>query len=133
MAQSLPIVSRYIDFYILKEEAMSIASDLTSRQLSAVIFVRDYIQLDFDGLKVTLILDPKLVSNGNVILRSSPEFCNLITKEIGNSVTHVTIADEFMIHFENDFVIAVSLRGSDRLFGPEAVLFCGTDGSLGSI
>jgi len=97
---------------------------LNSRELSSVTFVRDYLQLAFDGPKLTVITDPLIVTADARYSRDTPEFCNMLLKCIGKRVRRgsLTEGDSLTLAFDNDFTIEVSLRPEDH-HGPEAVIF----------
>jgi hypothetical protein len=98
--------------------------DLTSivgEELVAVEFVQDYLQLRFDGPLLTLYAWPHLLLSEYSIAFGEPEYRNSLCNLIGEKVEDATLeeGDSLTVKFENDVVIALSLREED-LDGPEA-------------
>lgn len=104
--------------------------DLIGQELSAVVFVRDYLQLQFDGpglsihsARVTAVVDGKTATFGEA------PFANIILSLIGQVVRNVQCEreQEFRISFTNGSRIVVSLRPEDYR-GPEVLEFRDRDG-----
>lgn len=93
-------------------------------ELSSVEFVRDYIQLKFDGPILTTFTLPKVVINGETFVSTTPGYrdalCQLIGKEVFK--THVIVGAEIQLVFEKSDMIQVSLCEEDHV-GPEAAMF----------
>jgi hypothetical protein len=89
---------------------------LKDQQLSSVIFVQDYLQLDFDGFTITCydwpvitILDNEFNINNNEYRNA---LCSLITKQVSNSTF---IENEALdIYFESREQIKVNLKNANK-------------------
>jgi hypothetical protein len=97
---------------------------LIGRQLSAVTFVRDYVQLHFDGPTISAFTWPTVstsygvVKVGDVGYRDS--LCSCIGKTVLTAI--VDVGERLEIAFSDGFAIAISLRTDDREV-EEAVLY----------
>ena len=99
---------------------------IVGEKLSAVVFVLDYHQLQFDGPSFT-ILNPITVTSGvSSVVVGEDQFRNRLCEQIAKIVRRVECkeGDALMIEFEDDSVISVSLKDKDNS-GPEAVIFYG--------
>lgn len=67
---------------------------LYGRELSSVEFVRDYIQLRFDGPRITIITDPVVESSNDKYARTNPNFCNMLCNFIGYPIEAVSLDQE---------------------------------------
>jgi hypothetical protein len=107
-------------------------SGILGEELVAVEFVQDYLQLRFDGPLLTLYAWPHLLLSEYSIAFGEPEYRNALCALIGEKVEEATLeeGDSLTVKFENDVVIALSLREED-LDGPEAGRYS-EDGSNGS-
>ena len=97
-------------------------SQLQGEQLSAVTFVRDYLQLWFDGPGIN-VTNPVTVRAGpKSVTSSQPGFRDALYAQIAKVVESVEIrdADAFVINFEDGSALSVSLRHEDYS-SPEAV------------
>jgi len=105
---------------------------IAGHELAAVTFVRDYLQLAFDGPVLTLLLDPVLISSGKTLPRSDPQFCMALVALIGTQVESAEVEPDvsFNLRFVSGDVLTMSLRPDDYRFGPEAATFLDTDGKL---
>jgi len=105
---------------------------LKGRELSAVTFVRDYLQLAFDGPVLTVISDGVLTKLGTSYRFSDAGFCECIRQTIGSAVTDTDLKlGEFCrVRFAANTIFEVSLRDEDYKSGPEALLLRMEDGSL---
>jgi hypothetical protein len=101
---------------------------IVGEKLSAITFVLDYWQLQFDGLTINA-LSRLEVSAGEISLRDGHDrFRNLICDQIGKIVSSVALVqpEAFTITFEDRSSIKISLRWEDYR-GPEAMMFYGYD------
>jgi hypothetical protein len=105
-------------------------SEIIGDELNAVEFVQDYLQLRFDTPVLTLYAWPHILLSEFSIAYGEPEYRNALCSLIGEKVEEATLeeGDSLTVKFENDTVIALSLREED-LDGPEA----GTFSSSGSV
>ena len=96
-------------------------SEIIGEELNAVEFVQDYLQLRFDMPLLTLYAWPHILLSEFSIAYGEPEYRNALCSLIGEKVDEATLeeGDSLTIKFENDTVIALSLREED-LDGPEA-------------
>jgi hypothetical protein len=103
---------------------------LNGEKLSSVVFVMDYLQLDFDGNRFTLnvwpvvTVDSKEYKFGELLYRDS--LCSLITKVVkqigGVEKQHLTL------EFESGDKLTVSLDPSNpELVTPEIAIFTDTN------
>jgi hypothetical protein len=99
-------------------------SEIIGDELNAVEFVQDYLQLRFDTPVLTLYAWPHILLSEFSIAYGEPEYRNALCSLIGEKVEEATLeeGDSLTVKFENDTVIALSLREED-LDGPEAGAF----------
>jgi hypothetical protein len=97
---------------------------IVGEKLSAVVFVMDYIQLQFDGPCLSLIHEPEVITPTGTYTRDVPGFRDTLCEQITHIVTSalVTMNDDFEIMFDHGTIIRISLRPEDQRF-PEAVIF----------
>jgi hypothetical protein len=96
-------------------------SEIIGEELNAVEFVQDYLQLRFDTPLLTLYAWPHVLLSEFSIAHGEPEYRNALCSLIGEKVEEAALeeGDSLTIKFENETVIALSLREED-LDGPEA-------------
>src|SRR5215831_16800968 len=87
--------------------------ELVGRKLSAVTFVMDYVQLEFDPpprinaySPITVASDGGRVTSGDDQFRN--RLCEQITKLVGS--VDVDPDEAFVIRFQDDSVISISVR-----------------------
>jgi hypothetical protein len=101
-----------------------ILHELKSRELSAVVFVRDYLQLQFDGPYLNLFVWPQVVSGGRTFHFGVPGYkdalCELIAKTVAGVFEKTGRA--LQLFFSDGSIVEVSLLFEGRK-GPEAVVF----------
>jgi len=92
-------------------------SILIDRELSSVEFVRDYLQIRFDGPVLTAFSDPELIVAGTIYKTETKEFCYLLTRCIGQVVVMATVEEGGAIRlgFRNGVLLNISLKTEDRL------------------
>jgi hypothetical protein len=92
--------------------------------LSSVEFVRDYVQLRFDGPYLTAITTPVIQDGKNLYERTTSGYCDVLCKCIGITLRNAFILPNKEIHleFDNGIHITISLKPEDY-FGPEAAIF----------
>jgi hypothetical protein len=104
---------------------------LESRELSAVTFVRDYLQLDFDGPLITVYVWPLICLKEKKIIPGSSGYhealCGLIGKGVVAAVEQPKA--KLAIHFANDVVLEISLKPEDQN-GPETAMLQDAAGKL---
>ena len=97
---------------------------LIGGQLSAVTFVQDYLQLHFDGPRLT-VFSHAVVMRGSMILHwGKPGFRDALCNNIAKKVTaaQVTYGESIAIRFADGSTIQISLK-DDSCLGREAVNF----------
>jgi hypothetical protein len=109
------------------ETSIDILKKLLHRELSSVVFVRDYWQLDFDGPGLTIINNPKIkIDDQTWIQYNDKEFCYFLVQCIGNIVEEIYFEEKlfFQIRFQNGFLLFVSLKPEDYLYNSaEALMY----------
>jgi hypothetical protein len=108
-----------------KQEPLSL---LFQQRLSSVVFVQDYLQLDFDGSRLTFNIWPSVSTSTGDYSFSTPGYrdalCSLISKE----VTAISSSDEQVeIAFSDRSRVVCDLRQQPDDEG-ERVLFFAEDG-----
>ena len=97
-------------------------SPIVGEQLSAVVFVQDYLQLQFDGPGLTL-LTPVSVrsSSGSVVREREAGWRDALCAQITRIVQAVRVADgDLIVNFTDGSAICASIRPEDYRC-PEAV------------
>ena len=90
-------------------------SQLVGRELSAVVFVRDYLQLQFDGPLLTITSSVVARIADSVFRMEEPGFKDALVGQIGHTVagTRVCVDEAISITFSGDREILISLLGAD--------------------
>ena len=103
--------------------------DLIGRTLSAVVFVQDYLQLQFDGSVLTLLVWPVVTTDATEKAFHSPGYRDLLCERIGESVTDAQAVSEqaLSIRLSDGSSITASLVPEDHT-GPEAAIYAAQDG-----
>jgi hypothetical protein len=102
--------------------------DLHDRQLGAVVFVQDYLQLQFDGTTLTVTTWPIVYSDGEFKYgdaRYRDALCDCIAQVV--RVADVIAGDRLQIVFGDGSKLMISLKDADRV-DPEAVRIEQEDG-----
>lgn len=96
-------------------------SSIIGEELVAVEFVQDYLQLRFDTPLLTLYAWPHILFSEYSLAYGEPEYRNALCALIGEKVEETALdeGNSLTVKFENDIVIALSLREED-LDGPQA-------------
>lgn len=104
---------------------------LVGEDLSGVVFVRDYLQLQFNPPAQLSVYSASVVVNvkGTVAKFGEAPFANLILSLIGSAVSAVRVVEgqSFRVAFADGSMIEISLRPDDCA-GPEAISFQGRGG-----
>lgn len=102
----------------------NLLAPIIGEYLSAVTFVMDYVQLDFNGACLTALTLPTVRVFDRVWSDADPEWRNRLCDRIGVIARSVDIrdGDRVSVDFEDDSRIEISLRASDYR-GPEAINF----------
>ncbi len=95
---------------------------IVGEKLSAVTFVLDYWQLQFEGPMINVMSRIEVHNDGATVRDSDFGFRDRLCGQIGKIVTNAELsADELTIRFEDRSTIAISIRDEDY-HGPEALL-----------
>lgn len=97
---------------------------IVGAQLSAVVFVQDYVQLQFDGPVITAVTVPT-VTEAEVTFRwGMPRYRDMLCERIGKTVCVASVieGEEVRVEFDDASIISVSLR-PENYRAAEAVLF----------
>ena len=90
-------------------------------ELSAVTFMRDYLQLAFDGPNMNAYTPPVVTCGSQSVSPGQPGYRDC--KQIGCGVERTEVDDQQVsIVFENGATVSISLRDDDYR-GPEALEF----------
>jgi hypothetical protein len=97
-------------------------------KLSAITFVLDYWQLQFDGPSINVLTRLEVRAKGSIFRDGDDQFRNVICGQIGKIVLQVEFEQPqaFTVIFEDSSSISVSLKWEDYR-GPEAMIFYGSD------
>jgi len=120
----------------MEQPEISLLQQLAGRELSAVVFVRDYLQLQFDGPNITprlnLYVWPRITQVSVVVSYGESGYRDALCAQIGRLVEKVSRCDaRICLFLHGDTLLDVSLRPADCR-GPEAIEFQGgEDGEWG--
>ena len=101
-------------------------SPIVGEKLSAIVFVMDYWQLQFDGPTINVFTRLAVHSSDSVVRDGDDQFRNRICEQIAKIVTGVKLAEReaLIVTFEDQSSISISLKPEDYS-GPEAALVSG--------
>ena len=104
---------------------------LVGEQLSSVIFVRDYLQLDFDVHILSCYVWPRVKIENEIVDFGSPDYRNRLCLFIAKIVEHTELIEgqKIEIHFQSGEQLEIIL---DSL-GGETVYFTTVDNTWSSI
>jgi hypothetical protein len=111
------------------EKDAFLLTDLLGRQLGAVVFVQDYLQLQFDGSTLTMTTWPVVHCADGEFKYGDPRYRDMLCECIAKVVeaADVRAGDRLLIIFGDRSKLLTSLRDADRV-DPEAVRFDQEDG-----
>jgi hypothetical protein len=97
---------------------------LVGRELSSVEFVRDYLQLRFDGLCLSAITMPVVRRDELAIIPGAVGYCDALVALIGSEVDSAVTEENKVLRvvFRKGVSIEISLRPEDYKHGPEAAI-----------
>ncbi|NEX91357.1 hypothetical protein [Caulobacter sp. 17J65-9] len=96
---------------------------LTGERLSAVTFLKDYLQLDFDGHVISAYALTDVRDEDGTITADDPGFRDALCARIGWEVAGAEVgAERVLVRFEDGGEVGVSLRQQDR-YGTDALSF----------
>ena len=94
---------------------------MIDRQLSAVVFVQDYLQLQFDGSTLTLYVWPSVELSEFRADFAKAGYRDLLCNQIGKTIGKVLDdGEKISLHFHEGAVVTVALKNGDL---PEAAMF----------
>jgi hypothetical protein len=99
-------------------------ASIIGEKLSAVVFILDYVQLQFDGPTLTCLRFPFLLVEGKQISVDQQGYRDRLCEQIGKTVAAVSTKEdvEILITFSDNSAISISLKPEDYC-GPEIVTF----------
>lgn len=104
------------------KENSDVFSHLIGEQLSAVVFVMDYLQLQFDGYLLS-VMTPLIVSDENSYSLEDSGYRDALCQRIAQKVKNTVLTEDcFCIGFEDNANFHISLREEDYV-GAEAINF----------
>jgi hypothetical protein len=108
---------------MMKNESNPLQS-IVGLDLSSVEFVRDYIQLRFDGPLVTAYTLPIIEVNTETFTRDKPGYCDLLCSCISKVVVNACVyeGEQILVEFDNGIRLKISLNDKDYQ-NTEALIF----------
>lgn len=99
---------------------------LVGRELSGVVFIRDYIQLQFDDRGLTAVTLPIVIASGQAYSLGMQGYRDALCERIGQRVADASSreGEEIKLKFADGSAISISLREQDYV-GPEAAIYDG--------
>ena len=90
---------------------------LIGEQLSAVTFVQDYLQLHFDGPRLTVFSHPVVMLGDQTFHWGKPGFRDALCNSIAKKVVEARVAygESISIRFADGSTIKISLKDEDYL------------------
>lgn len=112
-------------------DSASPLQSIVGAKLSSVTFVMDYVQLGFDGPRLTAYVGPRVIVEGRAFAWGEPGFRDALCDRIGAIVREAELVenDAIRIVLGDGGVISISLKPEDAV-GPEAAEL--TDSTGGS-
>lgn len=109
---------------------MSVFSILETRELSGVTFVRDYLQLQFDGPWLNVYVWPRILTQSGAMEPETQSYRDALCALIGKSVEEAVEEPKtrLSVRFSDNSVLEISLRQGDRSTPEAAMLQEGTVG-----
>ncbi len=100
--------------------------EIVGATLSAITFVSDYYQFQFNGPMFNVLTPVTVDSESGRAITGDDQFRNLVCGQIGRIVRKVTVreGEAIVIRFQDESEVRFSLNESDYP-GPEAVIFFG--------
>lgn len=93
------------------------------REVASITFVRDYVQIGFDGPVLTAVTWPELSATAKVWTTEATNYRDVLCSTIGQRVTSAGVTDrEIVVELEQGVRIVVSLRPEDRI-GSDSAYF----------
>jgi hypothetical protein len=96
---------------------------LVGCELASVTFVRDYVQLGFDGPGMNAYTMPTVTCGAESLTTEQPGYRDSLCGQIGSRVKSAEVDEQQVsIIFESGAVVSISIRDDDYR-GPEALEF----------
>jgi hypothetical protein len=93
------------------------------REIASITFVRDYVQIGFDGPVLTAVTWPELSATARLWTTETSGYRDVLCSTIGRRVTSAGVTDlEIFIEVEDGVRMVVSLSPEDRT-GSESAHF----------
>jgi hypothetical protein len=111
---------------------ISTLEQLKGRDLSAVTFVRDYLQLQFDGPFLNIFIWPRIMAPAVSVSFGMTGYRDGLCAQIGKTVGGAAVETDvnFRLFFTDGSIIEVPLSPTARK-GPEAIVFQDGKGGFG--
>ena len=108
-----------------------LVQQLVGNQLSAVTFVQDYLQLQFDGPTLNAMTVVTVITPKGLAKTGDDQFRNLLCSCIAKQVSRVELMNHeaLVLHFADGSLVTVSLRDEDYR-GAEAITFHGAKNEI---
>jgi hypothetical protein len=96
---------------------------LVAKRLSAVTFVQDYIQLQFDGPVINAYTLPSTYVGASIVSESDSGYRDALCSRIGATVVaaYAEPGDRLQIDFDDGSTISISLKPEHRIVAEAAV------------
>src|SRR5262245_52811312 len=107
---------------------------IVGKQLSAVVFVLDYVQLQFAGQILTCLNWPTVTIEDIQFRFGEQEYRNRLCEQIGKPVASAFVVEEqeICLKFPDEAAISVSLKPEDYVVA-EAAIFDDESGGMGVV
>jgi hypothetical protein len=108
---------------ITREGERQHVTSVIGGELSAVTFVRDYVQLHFDGPTISAYTLPTVTVGDSVFSHISPGYRDALCARIGSTVraAYADPGQQLRIDFSDGSALSISLRPEDRQVEEAAV------------
>lgn len=101
---------------------------IIDKHLSAVVFVQDYIQLQFDGNIMTILNFPTVKLENNHFEFGDVEYRNKICEQINKRITDICVEEGSVdLHFNDHSIVGV-LLDYEKSATPEIIIFQNENG-----
>ena len=119
----------------MSNESQSLFSGLADRPLTAVTFVLDYVQLEFDGPRLTAFTAPLVYDGTGWLKYKEPGYCDALCGCIGKNVHRALVIQdaktrkdvELYLEFYEGTIISVSTSYDDFVPGQAEAAMLETD------
>lgn len=110
-----------------REPERSVLEFLENRELAGITFIRDYIQLLFDGPIINAYTLPRVITAATTFLPRTPGYRDALCEQIGKLVAaaYEEAKEKIAIKFSDGAGFEISLRDEDRVCAEAAMLQAG--------